>query len=112
MKVRQNRSLKHLGHLVGNSRNGVDDFVANGTDQPRGGATHLFNDGGSSRHVSLQEIVVAHLAATSAKHLGDALNNGVVAHQLDIHHFGDRGSSDVVLGGAEPPTNNDGIAPR
>ena len=106
------RSLHHVLHLIGHTRNGIDDLLADRTDQTRSCPTGLDDDRRAPGHVGLAGIVLRHLTTASAEHRSDPLDDVVVPFKINVHHGGDRLASDVVLGRTETTAANDGVAPR
>ena len=109
-QVGQDAALEHLGHLVGDAGDGVDDLVADRADEAGGGAGHLGDDGGPLRHVGLARVVVRHGAAPGLEEAGDDVDDRLVAHERHIHDLGDGLPGDVVLGRPEPAAHDDAVA--
>ena len=110
-QVGQDAALEHLGHLVGDAGDGVDDLVPDRADEARCRAGHLGDDGGALRHVGLPRVVGRHGAASRLEEAGDEVDDGLVAHERDAHDLGDGLPGDVVLGGPEPAAHDDAVAP-
>ena len=99
-QVGQDAALEHLGHLVGDAGDRVDDLVPDRADEAGRGAGHLRDDGSPLRHVGLAGVVVRHGAAARLEEAGDDVDDGLVTHERDVHDLGDGLPGDVVLGRA------------
>ena len=109
-EVGQDGPLEHLDHLVGDARDGVDDLVADRADEAGCRADLLGDDGGALGDVGLALVVGRHGAAAGLEEAADAVDDLLVADELDAHHLGDGLAGDVVLGGAETAAHDDAVA--
>ena len=109
-QIGQDAAFEHLGHLVGDAGDRVDDLVPDRADEAGRGAGHLGDDGRPPRHVGLARVVVRHGAAPGLEEAGDDVDDRLVAHERDIHDVRDGLPGDVVLGGPEPAAHDDAVA--
>ncbi len=64
---------------------------------------------GAHGHLSLAEVVLRHPTSTGLEHDANHVGNGVVGHEFDAHHGGDRITREVVVGGTEAAAHDHGV---
>ena len=105
-QVGKYRALIHLVQLIRHTWHGIQHLVTNRTNEPWCSAPFLFNHLSTDWHHCLTQIVFAHLAVATGKHVGDAIGNDFVKHELDPHHFGNGLAGDVIVRRPKTPTDN------
>ena len=111
LEIREDRALQHDTHLVGNTRHGVDDLLAQRADETGRGPRHLGDAARTGRNVGLPEVAERHLAAPRLEVGAQVVRHRLIADEADPHGLGDGVAGDVVLGGAEPAAQDDRIGP-
>ena len=81
-------------------------------DEARRGAEGVHDEVRALGPVGLALVRHRHLAAATAEHVADVLDDGGVAHEPDVHHLGDGLASDVVLRWSDATAHDDRVAAR